>query len=198
MRSVCFFFFRRRVGWWHNFQRSKVSCILFSWVRGEVAGTRRLRRQRRQRPSLPFPNSLVTRVLSLPSSYFYPVRLYDVFLCNEESKTLNRRLVGKEKWVKNRFSLFWKLVIDDLSSIGVLPQIGATKRRSRCFPVKFISLRHFLYTKFCIIISLRKPCHMPFRKLIPLFTLTGSLRHASVILNQIDVYTMDVNNKIKE
>ena len=39
---------------------------------------------------------------------------------------------------------------------------------------------------------------MPFRKLIPTFTLTGSPRRASVILNQIDVCTMDVNNKIKE
>ena len=93
VRSVCVFFFSDGGLDGDNFQRSKVPCILFSWVRGEVAGTRRLRRQR---PSLPLPNSLVTRVLSLPSSYFYPVRLYDVFLCNEESKTLNRRLVKLE------------------------------------------------------------------------------------------------------
>ena len=82
-------------------------------------------------PSLPFPNSLVSRVLSLPPFYFSSSGRYDVFLCNEESKnsiedwlnlTFYRTLLcftGKETRVKNRFSLFWKRVIDELSSIGV-------------------------------------------------------------------------------
>ena len=37
-----------------------------------------------------------------------------------------------------------------------------------------ISLSHSAYITFRIIISFRKPCHMPFRKLIPPFTLTVS------------------------
>ena len=37
-------------------------------------------------PSLPFPNSLVSRVLSLPPFYFSSSSRYYVFLCNEESK----------------------------------------------------------------------------------------------------------------
>ena len=36
----------------------------------------------------------------------------------------------------------------------------------------FISLSHSAYITFRIIMSFRKPCHMPFRKLIPSFTLT--------------------------
>ena len=36
-------------------------------------------------PSLPFPNSFVPSVLSLPP-FYYLVYSYDVFLCNEESK----------------------------------------------------------------------------------------------------------------
>ena len=36
-------------------------------------------------PSLPFPNSFVPSVLSLPP-FYYLVYRYDVFLCNEESK----------------------------------------------------------------------------------------------------------------
>ena len=81
--------------------------------------------------SLPFPNSLVSRVHSLPPFNFSSSGRYDVFLCNEESKnsiedwlnlTFYRTLLcftGKETRVKNRFSLFWKRVIDELSSIGV-------------------------------------------------------------------------------
>ena len=38
---------------------------------------------------------------------------------------------------------------------------------------KFTSLGHFPYITFCMIMLFRKPCHMPFHKLIPLFTLTG-------------------------
>ena len=37
-------------------------------------------------PSLPFPNSLVSRVLSLPPFYFSSSGRYYIFLCNEESK----------------------------------------------------------------------------------------------------------------
>ena len=37
-------------------------------------------------PSLPFPNSLFSRVLSLPPFYFSSSGRYYVFLCNEESK----------------------------------------------------------------------------------------------------------------
>ena len=59
----------------------------------------------------------------------------------------------------------------------LLLQIGAKKGAAEahaCFPVKFISLRHFPQIKFRIIMSFRKPCHMPFRKLIAPFTLTAS------------------------
>ena len=106
-------------------------------------------------------------------------------------------VTGKETWVKNRFSLFWKRVMDDLSSIRVsavflclaliavingpanrlLAQVGAKNsaaERRACFPVECFSLRHFPQIKFRIIMSFRKPCHMPFHKLIPPFTLTGS------------------------
>ena len=38
---------------------------------------------------------------------------------------------------------------------------------------QFISLSHSAYITFRIIMSLRKPCHMPFPKLIPPFTLTA-------------------------
>ena len=53
--------------------------------------------------------------------------------------------------------------------------MGAIKRRGKdalMFYSQFISLRHFPYFTFCIIISFRKPCHVPFRKLIPPFSLT--------------------------
>ena len=52
----------------------------------------------------------------------------------------------------------------------LLTQIGAKKGAAmkRAFP----------YFTFCIIMSSRKPCHMPFRKLIPPFTLTAT-RHVS-------------------
>ena len=42
----------------------------------------------------------------------------------------------------------------------------------------FISLSHSAYITFRIIMSFRKPCHMPFRKLIPSFTLTGLNRQS--------------------
>ena len=43
------------------------------------------------------------------------------------------------------------------------------------FLVLFISFDHSAgYIKFRIIMSFRKPCHMPFCKLIPPFTLTDS------------------------
>ena len=38
--------------------------------------------------------------------------------------------------------------------------------RQRCFSVLFVSLRHCPYFTFPIIMSFRKPCHMPFRKLL--------------------------------
>ena len=38
---------------------------------------------------------------------------------------------------------------------------------------QFIFLSHSAYITFRVIMSLRKPCHMPFRKLIPPFTLTA-------------------------
>ena len=80
--------------------------------------------------SLPFPNSLVSRVLSLPPFNFSSSGRYDVFLCNEESKNsiedwLNltfyrtftvfhwKRDVSKEPFQ------FRKRVIDELSSTGV-------------------------------------------------------------------------------
>ena len=49
-----------------------------------------------------------------------------------------------------------------LTQIGVKNSAAETRA---CFP--FLSLR--------IIMSFRKPCHMPFRKLIPPITLTGIL-----------------------
>ena len=60
----------------------------------------------------------------------------------------------------------------------LLTQIGAKKGAAMtraCLSVLFISLRQFPYFTFRIIMSFRKPCHMPFRKLIPPFTLTASL-----------------------
>ena len=39
-----------------------------------------------------------------------------------------------------------------------------------------ISLGHSAYITFYIIMLFRKPCHMPFRKLIPPITLTASIR----------------------
>ena len=51
-----------------------------------------------------------------------------------------------------------------LTQIGVKNSPAETRA---CFPVEFLSLR--------IIMSFRKPCHMPFRKLIPPLTLTGIL-----------------------
>ena len=41
------------------------------------------------------------------------------------------------------------------------------------FSVWLISLGHSAYITFRVIMSFRKPCHMPFRKLIPPFTLTA-------------------------
>ena len=58
----------------------------------------------------------------------------------------------------------------------LLAQTGAKNsaaERRACFPVECFSLRHFPQIKFRIIMSFRKPCHMPFRKLIPSFTLTA-------------------------
>ena len=46
------------------------------------------------------------------------------------------------------------------------------RQKRTLFSVEFISLGHSAYITFHIIIPFRKPCHMPFRKLIPPFTLT--------------------------
>ena len=56
-----------------------------------------------------------------------------------------------------------------LTQIGVRNSAAETRA---CFPVEFLSLR--------IIMSFRKPCHMPFRKLIPNLTLTGILGLKSI------------------
>ena len=81
-------------------------------------------------PSLPFPNSFVPSVLSLPL-FYYLVYRYDVFLCNEESKNsiedwLNltcfrtfTALHWKREVSKKQFHFFSERVIDDLSSTDV-------------------------------------------------------------------------------
>ena len=53
-----------------------------------------------------------------------------------------------------------------------LAQKNSAAETRTYFPVEFFSLRHFPQIKFHIIMSFRKPCHMPFHKIIPPFTLT--------------------------
>ena len=54
--------------------------------------------------------------------------------------------------------------------------IGAKKEYTFQFNLFILVILHILLT-FRIIMSFRKPCHMPFRKLIPCFTLTvGQMR----------------------
>ena len=53
-----------------------------------------------------------------------------------------------------------------------LAQKNSAAETRTYFPVELFSLRHFPQIKFHIIMSFRKPCHMPFHKIIPPFTLT--------------------------
>ena len=49
-----------------------------------------------------------------------------------------------------------------------------------------ISLRHSAYITFCKIMSFSKPCHMPFHKLMPPFTLRG-FRRAKVVKASLEI-----------
>ena len=72
---------------------------------------------------------------------------------------------------------WFKLAVINGPAKKLLTQIGAKKRRGKDGSM-FFSLIYFFapfpYFTFRIIMSFRKPCHMPFRKLIPPFTLTVS------------------------
>ena len=67
----------------------------------------------------------------------------------------------------------WAFVVFWLSSCGcVCKLIGAKKGRS--FQFNLFLWKRSAYIKFRIIMPFRKPCHMPFRKLIPPITLTAN------------------------
>ena len=59
----------------------------------------------------------------------------------------------------------------NITTTATCELIGAKKGRN--FQFNFLSLSHSVYITFHTIMSFRKPCHMPFRKLIPPFTLTA-------------------------
>ena len=62
------------------------------------------------------------------------------------------------------------------------------------FSVSFISLGHSEYITFRTIMPFRKPCHMPFRKLMPSFTLTGPPEHNSWVNPKLDMSALIDSN----
>ena len=60
-----------------------------------------------------------------------------------------------------------------------------------------MSLGHSAYITFQIIMSFRKRCHMPFRKLIPPFTLTASIRQRLKLLFYMPSHMINVLPTLK-
>ena len=66
------------------------------------------------------------------------------------------------------------------------------------FSLSFIivSLRHSAYITFHTIMSFSKPCHMPFHKLMPPFTLRG-FRRAKVVKSSLEIKYVLAIGKVK-
>ena len=59
-----------------------------------------------------------------------------------------------------------------------------------------VSLRHSAYITFHTIMSFSKPCHMPFHKLMPPFTLRG-FRRAKVVKSSLEIKYVLAIGKVK-
>ena len=81
-------------------------------------------------PSLQFPNSFIPKVLSLPPFYFTSSAVTMLSHVIRSKNTIEdwlnlpcfrtfTVLYWEKTWVENHFSLFWKRVFDELSSVSV-------------------------------------------------------------------------------
>ena len=73
----------------------------------------------------------------------------------------------------------------------LLLQIGGKKKGALFSLIYF--LRRSTYITFCIIMPFRNSCHMPFRKLMPPFTLTA-LNTKRTYKREAEVFSLSITN----
>ena len=116
---------------------------------------------------------------------------------------VRNRLIEREKLRKLSLWLFYshRSRLRNVQKSGCFGKlIGAKKGYTFQFDIFLLVILHILLT-FRIIMSFRKPRHMPFRKLIPSFTLTvGQMRDKTfetdvLILTNFDSFLNDLSIK---
>ena len=113
------------------------------------------------------------------SEYYVTITRPTVWSEKDTSHVVSNANKGKKKSEVNRANIFCKYLFDCHRCLArnikkALLVNWLEPKTCTIFEINFnISVSHSAYITFRIIMSFRKPCHMPFRKLIRPFTLTG-------------------------